>query len=320
MQSSLRRGPVNGEGNALHAPHRLWNEACSRLFAGQGENVLGGHQPWDVPDCDSAPVARSARPEAWDSDFLAGLDSLHTRKFGGRAAFVASTLLHALVIGTGLIAPLVGIEMPELPLDPVKVLIYDPPPPPPQPLPLGSGLGHTPRRSEPREPEVTRPEPRLNAPAETPAPVPVETPAPDAALAGGSEAGHPLGMPEGMESGIPGGVVGGVPGGVLGGVIGGTGDVPVQPVDAPDRPPRLLRLVKPHYPSEAFVKKLEGTVGIEIVIDAHGSVVRARVVQSVPGLDEPALEAVRQWLFTPAIHQGRPVAARALAPVTFRIY
>jgi protein TonB len=74
------------------------------------------------------------------------------------------------------------------------------------------------------------------------------------------------------------------------------------------------------YPQEAFVKKVEGTVLVEILIDANGQVVRARVLQSVPLLDDAALEAVGQWLFAPAVKRGRPVATVAQAPISFRIY
>jgi protein TonB len=122
-----------------------------------------------------------------------------------------------------------------------------------------------------------------------------------------------------MEGGVEGGVVGGVPGGVLGGVIGGTGNVPVAVRDY-DRPPRPIRITKPVYPQEAFIKKVEGTVVIEILIDAEGRVARARVVQSVPLLDDAALESVGAWRFSPAIKGGRPVASLAHAPITFRIY
>jgi protein TonB len=123
-----------------------------------------------------------------------------------------------------------------------------------------------------------------------------------------------------MEGGVVGGVVGGVPGGVLGGVIGGTGTGLPVPVRDVDRPPRLLRQVKPVYPSEAFVKKVEGTVLVEIVIDDQGRVARTRILQSIPLLDAAALECVRQWVFAPALVRSRPVATLALAPVTFRIY
>jgi protein TonB len=122
-----------------------------------------------------------------------------------------------------------------------------------------------------------------------------------------------------MEEGVEGGVVGGVPGGVIGGIIGGTGTGPV-PVYNVDRPPRLLRQVKPVYPADAFTKKVEGTVVVELLIDDMGRVARMRIVQSVPLLDRAALEAVRQWVFAPAIKRGQAVATIALAPVSFRIY
>ena len=61
-------------------------------------------------------------------------------------------------------------------------------------------------------------------------------------------------------------------------------------------------------------------VVLEILIDEAGHVVRARVVRSVPLLDEAAVRAVRKWLFAPALRRGRPVATVAMAPITFRIY
>ncbi len=137
----------------------------------------------------------------------------------------------------------------------------------------------------------------------------------------GSPLGSESGVPEGMEEGVPGGVVGGIPGGVVGGVIGGTGTGPVPvPVRDVDRPPRLLQQVRPIYPSEAFVTKVEGTVVIEILIDERGRVVRTRIVRSVALLDAAAVAAVRQWVFAPALKHGRPVATLAMAPVTFRIF
>ena len=120
-----------------------------------------------------------------------------------------------------------------------------------------------------------------------------------------------------MAEGVEGGVVGGVPGGVLGGVIGGTGDGPVMDYD---QPPRAIRLTQPKYPPDAFVKKIEGTVEVEILIDANGNVARARVIQSIPALDQAALKTVYRWRFSPAIKNGRPVATIANAPVAFRIY
>jgi protein TonB len=112
-------------------------------------------------------------------------------------------------------------------------------------------------------------------------------------------------------------VVGGVPGGVLGGVVGGTGDGPVLDYD---QPPRPIKLTKPVYPQEAFVKKIEGVVEVDILIDANGRVVNARIKRSIPLLDAAALQCVREWIFSPAMKGGRPVATLAQAPVTFRIF
>jgi len=111
--------------------------------------------------------------------------------------------------------------------------------------------------------------------------------------------------------------VGGLPGGVLGGVPGGTGTGPVPDFDAG---PRLLRQTRPQYPQEAFVKKVEGTVLVEILIDVSGHVTRTRVLQSIPLLDEAARVTVMEWAFQPAMKHGRPVATIAHAPVHFRIY
>jgi protein TonB len=126
-----------------------------------------------------------------------------------------------------------------------------------------------------------------------------------------------MGIPEGMEEGVEGGVVGGVPGGVIGGVIGGTGDGPVLDFD---QPPRLIKQTKPVYPQDAFIKKIEGQVLVEALIDSTGHVTRTRVIQSVPALDAAAIQCVSQWVFTAAVKKGRAVPTLIHVPVTFRIF
>ena len=212
---------------------------------------------------------------------------------------------------------------PDLPeRDYIKVLIYDPPPPPPPPLPKGTQM-REPLKPEPPKPVVEKPEkkPDLIAPIETPTPTKVAELKPEDAVSPdqqfGSATGSDLGVPEGMEEGVEGGQVGGIPGGVLGGVLGGTGTGPVLDYDSPPRP---IKITKPQYPQEAFIKKIEGVVTCEILIDSTGRVVRARVIQSVPLLDAAALQTVYQWVFQPAMKHGVPVPTIAHAPVTFRIY
>jgi periplasmic protein TonB len=89
---------------------------------------------------------------------------------------------------------------------------------------------------------------------------------------------------------------------------------------ASDVPPRPLRITKPKYPQSAFIKRIEGTVVVEILIDAKGRVARSRIVQSVPELDAAALDCVRKWRFKPAFKAGKAVAAMAQAPIMFRLY
>lgn len=196
------------------------------------------------------------------------------------------------------------------------ILVYDPPAaPPPLPVHLGRGTLATPRRQPHTLPADAD---ALVTPAE-PAPDEPAAPSPELDPGGsptGSESGSSQGLEGGQEDGMDGGLPGGTPGGTPGGVPGGTG---VAPVTDYDRPPRPVHMTQPVYPQDAFVKKVEGTVEVEIVIDAGGTVVEARVVRSVPLLDSAALATVREWRFLPALRRGQPVAARAFAPITFRI-
>ena len=74
-------------------------------------------------------------------------------------------------------------------------------------------------------------------------------------------------------------------------------------------PPVKVKDAKPVYPPEARAAGVSGVVLIEAVIDVNGNIRDARVLRSIPGLDEAALDAVRQWQYKPAIVEGtvRPV-------------
>ncbi|HVQ28269.1 MAG TPA: TonB family protein [Vicinamibacteria bacterium] len=202
--------------------------------------------------------------------------------------------------------------------DYIRALLYNPPPPPPPPLPKGSSLV---RKQEPAKPTTPDPTPK------TPEFVQPETPREETKVQPedkasekdqfGSDTGSDAGVPEGMEGGVEGGVVGGVIGGTLGGCVGCTGDGPVLDYD---QAPRPIKITRPVYPQEAFIKKVEGIVELEILIDATGRVVHARVTKSIPLLDQAAIQCVYLWQFSPAVKRGRPVATRANAPVTFRIF
>lgn len=243
-----------------------------------------------------------------------------SRRAHGRFGAAASLAVHAAVLFALVLLPLLRHE--ELPAhrDYIRALLYAPPPPPPLPPPRGSPLVREAAAARPDKPPETRP--ALAMPEEL---SPQAQPAPEANAddpeSWGDPAGSDAGVPEGMEGGVEGGMVGGVPGGVIGGVIGGTGDGDVPPpVTDYDQAPRVIRQIKPVYPQDAFIKKVEGTVVVEILIGADGRVARARVLRSVPYLDAAALACVRQWVFAPGTKRGRPVPTLAQAPITFRIY
>ena len=223
---------------------------------------------------------------------------------------------HTAAIAALILVPILWPGEPPEHTDYIRALIYNPPPPPPPPLPKGSAMMEKAEPAKPvtPDPKPTKPDFQVQVPKEEP--LKPEARPPDTEQAG-SVHGSDIGMAEGMEVGVEGGVVGGVPGGVIGGVIGGTGDGPVLDYD---QPPRPIKITKPQYPQEAFVKKIEGTVEVEILIDASGNVTRARVIQSIPALDAAAVQTVYQWRFSPAIKNGHPVATIARAPVQFRIY
>jgi TonB family protein len=83
------------------------------------------------------------------------------------------------------------------------------------------------------------------------------------------------------------------------------------------RPPVKTKNVQPIYPDIARSARVTGTVQLEATISADGKVVDARVVHSVPLLDQAALDAVRQWEYQPSLLNGRPVPVVVMVNVNF---
>ena len=121
---------------------------------------------------------------------------------------------------------------------------------------------------------------------------------------------------------IPGGVDGGV-----GLVTTGTVPPPVPPpapaqllrVGGKIKEPTKLRHVPPVYPAIAQQARVGGLVIIEATIGTDGHVKDARVLRSQPLLDEAALSAVRQWVFTPTTLNGVPVPVVMTVTVNFKL-
>ena len=83
------------------------------------------------------------------------------------------------------------------------------------------------------------------------------------------------------------------------------------------RPPIRIKEVAPIYPAIAQSARVQGSVVIEATIDDEGKVADARVVKSVPLLDQAALDAVRQWQYQPSLLNGVPTAVVTMVTVKF---
>ena len=119
---------------------------------------------------------------------------------------------------------------------------------------------------------------------------------------GGTGVGTGTGIGEGEGAGVGRGSGGGTGGGVY------------RPGSGIE-PPKLLREVKPDYTDEARVRKLAGEVVLEIVVRRDGSVGDLKIVTGLGGgLNERAVQAVRQWRFSPALRQGRRSTSSSKSP------
>jgi protein TonB len=169
-----------------------------------------------------------------------------------------------------------------------------PPPPPPPPAPA--------RKADAARPQPVQTTGAFAAPLEAPAEIRPEP----ASLAG-------------TEEGVPGGVEGGVPGGVLGGIVGGLVAAPPPPPPPPPPAPKgpvriggnlqapaLVKRVEPVYPDLAMMAKVTGVVILEATVGADGAVEQVRVLRSVKFLDQAAVDAVKQWRYSPLVLNGVP--------------
>jgi len=100
---------------------------------------------------------------------------------------------------------------------------------------------------------------------------------------------------------------------------GGTGGGPFRPGSGID-PPRLLREIKADYTEDARRRGITGDVELEIVIKRDGSVGDVTILRGLgSGLDQRAVNAVKQWRFSPARRKGEPVDVIVEVAVEFTL-
>jgi protein TonB len=95
------------------------------------------------------------------------------------------------------------------------------------------------------------------------------------------------------------------------------------PDTPPEQPPVAINPVSPvRYPPALLAKGIEGRVLLRLFVDSAGNVVpdSTRIAESsgYPALDSAALLGSPELRFSPALHQGRPIAAPFIQPVQFR--
>jgi protein TonB len=208
---------------------------------------------------------------------------------------VALLLCIVIPLTAKIVLPVVSVELPEY----VRLA---PMPPPPEVV-----LARPPRTSS-----APAPNPAL-APTSAPSSIKAETndPPPVGVSIGVDQGGLPTGFGDGTSIGVT------APVQVL---------VPPQPkvagpVRATDLPvaPRKTVDVRPLYPEFARAARIEGTVVMEAVLDPTGRVTQLRVIQSAPMLDQAALDAVRQWRYTPSMYGGHPVSVLMTITIRFTL-
>jgi protein TonB len=137
-----------------------------------------------------------------------------------------------------------------------------------------------------------------------------------------------LGVLGGVTGGVPGGVVGGVPGGMLGGVLGRVPSVapPPPPPRGKKKPIRvggnvqaskLIHRVEPRYPELAKKARVSALVLLQVTVGEDGNVADIKLLRGHPLLNKAALDAVRQWKYSPTLLNGEPVPVIATVTVNF---
>ena len=85
--------------------------------------------------------------------------------------------------------------------------------------------------------------------------------------------------------------------------------------------PQLLHSVQPDFTEDARRQNYQGSVSIKLIVDSQGNPQDVRLMSHLGmGLDEKAVEAVKQYKFRPAMYQGHPVSVQIVIDVDFHLH
>jgi len=87
-----------------------------------------------------------------------------------------------------------------------------------------------------------------------------------------------------------------------------------------DQNPTPLKTPEPKYPVSLKREGVAGIVSVTCVIDENGKVISAKTVKSTRAeFEQPALDAIHNWVFKPATKDGKPVKVRVTIPFRFNL-
>ncbi len=88
-----------------------------------------------------------------------------------------------------------------------------------------------------------------------------------------------------------------------------------------DHDPQVIDRIQPEYPIEALRDHEEGEARLQVALDALGNVEDVRIAHSSGSrtLDRAAADAVRNWRFRPAVHEGQATSSQLEVPVDFHL-
>jgi periplasmic protein TonB len=286
-------------------------------------------------------VQRPAAAAVPGAGMFRSADRMTYRK--SRKSSTTSFVLHAVVIGGVLWWTMTTqhvIHAPETTVVPLNFKLTDPPPPVmPVAKQMGGGGGGgehkmVPPVKAPPPPAVPRihlmpaqiakiSKPKLAAEPTSQVNMQVATNMPKmgmpdspqiglASQGSGANSGFGAGMGGGIGVGHGSGTGVGGGGGFGGGVMSVGGGVSA---------PEVIHSVEPEFTEEARKANFQGTVSIQLIVDPQGNPQDVRVMRRLGmGLDQKAVEAVRQYKFKPAMYQGHPVAVQLVIEVDFRLH
>jgi TonB family protein len=90
------------------------------------------------------------------------------------------------------------------------------------------------------------------------------------------------------------------------------------PIGGDVKPAQLIKSVSPVYPQMAKTQRITGNVTLDALVDTSGNVSELKVLSGPPILYRAAVDAVKQWKYTPAQLDGTPTAIHLTVTVQFR--